>query len=70
MKNLYKLDVEDCTAMSTKTEKVQSQDIGYLWHRILGHLHYRAFNIMQSIVAGLLKGALEHRDTSKGCTLG
>ncbi len=27
VKNIYKLDVEDCVALSTKVEKVQSQDI-------------------------------------------
>jgi hypothetical protein len=27
VKNLYKLDVEDCATLSTKAEKVQSRDI-------------------------------------------
>eukprot|EP00253_Pinus_taeda_P027414 PITA_27414 len=33
MKNLYKLEVDDSAALSTKAELVQSQDIGKLWHR-------------------------------------
>jgi hypothetical protein len=70
VKNLYKLDVEDCVALSTKAEKVQSQDISELWHRILGHLHHGALKIMQQISTGLPKGTLEQRDTCKGCTLG
>jgi len=30
VKNLYKLDVEDCVALSTKAENVQSRDISEL----------------------------------------
>ena len=63
VKNLYKLEVEDCVALSTKAEKVWSQDIGELWHRRLGHLDHRALKIMQQISTGLPKGALEHHDT-------
>jgi hypothetical protein len=70
VKNLYKLDVEDCVALSTKAEKVQSRDVGELWHRRLGHLHHGALKIMQQISTGLPKGALEQWDTCKGCTLG
>ena len=46
VKNLYKLEVDDCAALSSKEELVQSQDIGELWHRRLGHLHHGAFKIM------------------------
>ena len=46
VKNLYKLDVKDCIMLSTKVEKVQSRDIGELWHKILGHLHHGALKIM------------------------
>ena len=45
VKNLYKLDVEDCANLSSKLEKVQSRDIGELWHKILGHLHHGALKI-------------------------
>ena len=46
VKNLYKLEVDDCLALSMKVELVQSQDIGELWHRRLGHLHHGALKIM------------------------
>ena len=62
MKNLYKLDVEYRAILSTKEEKVQSRDIGELWHRILGHFHHGALKIMQQISTGLPKGTLEQRD--------
>eukprot|EP00253_Pinus_taeda_P017497 PITA_17497 len=68
--NLYKIDVEDCVALRTKAEKVQSRDVNELWHIRLGHLHHGAFNIMQHITTCLPKGALEQHDTCKGYTLG
>lgn len=46
VKNLYKLEVDDCAALSTKSELVQSQDIVELCHRWLGHLHHGALKIM------------------------
>jgi len=46
-KNLYKLDVEDCAALSTKAKKMQSRDLGELWHIRLGHLHHGPLEIMQ-----------------------
>ena len=70
VKNIYKLEVDDCVALSTKAELVQSQDIGELWHRRLGHFHHGALKIMQQISTGLPKGKLEQVDTCKGCTLG
>eukprot|EP00253_Pinus_taeda_P001893 PITA_01893 len=33
VKNLYKLEVDDCAELSSKEELEQSQDIGELWHR-------------------------------------
>ena len=33
VKNLYKLEVDDCAVLRSKVEVVQSQDIGELWHR-------------------------------------
>ena len=70
MKNIYKLDVDDCVSLSTKAELVQSQGIGELWHRWLDHLHHGALKIMQQISTRLPKGKLEKVDTCKGCTLG
>eukprot|EP00253_Pinus_taeda_P015578 PITA_15578 len=70
VKNLYKLEVDDCVALSSKVEMVQSQDVGELWHRRLGHLNHGALKIMQQISTGLPKGKLEQTNTCKGCTLG
>ena len=47
VKNLYKLDVENCAAMSAKVEKVQSHDVGEILHRRLCYLHHDNLNIMQ-----------------------
>jgi hypothetical protein len=33
VKNIYKLEVDGCTAMMGKEEQVVSQDEGELWHR-------------------------------------
>eukprot|EP00253_Pinus_taeda_P016937 PITA_16937 len=46
MKNLYKLEVDDCATLSTKAKLMQSQDIGELWHRWLGHFNNGALKIM------------------------
>eukprot|EP00253_Pinus_taeda_P029002 PITA_29002 len=70
MKNLYKLEVDDCAALSMKGELVKSQDIGELWSRWLGHLHHGALKIMLQISTRLPKGKLEQVDICKGCTLG
>ena len=47
VKNIYKLEVDDCAALSMKAELVQIQDIGELWHRKLGHFHHGDLKIMQ-----------------------
>ena len=70
MKNLYKLDVEHCATLSTKVEKMQSRDVGEIWHRRLGDLHHGTLNIIQQITTCFHKGALEQQDVYKGCTLG
>eukprot|EP00253_Pinus_taeda_P027338 PITA_27338 len=59
VKNLYKLEVDDCATLSSKAELVQSQDDGEIWHRRLGHLHHGALKIMQQISTGLPMGKLE-----------
>lgn len=33
VKNIYKLEVYECASLSTKTERVQSREVGKLWHR-------------------------------------
>ena len=45
VKKMYKLDVEDFVVLITKAEKVQSCDVGELWHRILHYLRHGALNI-------------------------
>lgn len=47
VKNLYKIEVGDFVALISKEEKVQSQDVGELYHRILGHLHHGSLQMMQ-----------------------
>ena len=59
VKKLYKLEVEDCDALSTKVEKVKGRDVGEVWHKILGHLHHDTSNIIQQITTSLPKGALK-----------
>jgi len=66
VKNLYKLEVDDRATLSSKAEVVQSQDVGELWHRRLGHLDHGALKIMQQISTSLPKGKLEKIDTCKG----
>jgi transposase InsO family protein len=70
VKNLYMLEVDGCSAMIGKVEKVMSRDEGELWHRRLGHLHHGALKIMQQISTGLPRGTLAQSDQCKGCTLG
>ena len=70
VKNLYKHDVDGCTILMGKADKVVSQDEGDLSHRRLGHLHHGALRVMQQISTGLPKGTLMQIDTCKGCTMG
>eukprot|EP00253_Pinus_taeda_P029923 PITA_29923 len=63
VKNLYKLEVEECVALRTKEERVQKQDVGELWHRRLGQLHHGALKILQQISISFPKGTLEQVDT-------
>jgi hypothetical protein len=58
VKNIYMLEVDGCTAMMGKAEKVVSRNEGELWHRRLGHLHHGALKIMQQISTGLPMGTL------------
>jgi hypothetical protein len=41
-----------------------------LWHRRLGHLHYRALPILRGIVIGLLDFSVEQQGVCRGCALG
>ena len=70
VKNLYKLEVDGCTAMMGKEDQVVSQDEGELWHRRLGHINHGALEFMQHISNGIPSGTLVQLDTCKGCTMG
>jgi len=59
VKNLYNFEVEDYVALRIKVEKVQSQDIGELWHKRFGHLDHGPLKILQQISIGLPKGTLD-----------
>jgi len=61
VKNLYKLDVEDCVALSTKEEKVEGCDVSELWHKRLGHLHNGTLNIIQKKPLASLKEHLSSK---------
>lgn len=69
VKNLYKHEVEDCVALSSKVGEVHSWDVGELWHKHMGDLHHGALKIMQQITTGLPKCTLDQHDVYKGCTL-
>ena len=56
VKNLYKLDVDGCTILVSKVDKMVSQDEGKLWHRRLGPLHHRSLKVMQRISMSLPNG--------------
>lgn len=64
-----KIEPRYCVALRGKANKVQSHDVGELWHRIMGHVHHGSLKIMQQITIGLPKGSLEQQDVYKGCTL-
>ena len=41
-----------------------------LWHRRLGHLHYKAIPGLQKMVTGMPEFPYEHEGICKGCALG
>jgi transposase InsO family protein len=41
-----------------------------LWHRRLGHLHYKALPYLQNMVCGMLSIAFSKNEICKGCMLG
>jgi hypothetical protein len=69
VKNIYMLEVDGCSAMMGKVEKVVSRDEGELWHMRLGHIHHGALKIMQQIYTGLPMGTRSRLDQCKGCTM-
>eukprot|EP00253_Pinus_taeda_P009669 PITA_09669 len=63
VKNLYKLEVDDCATLSSKVEVVQSQYVCELCHIRLGHFHHGALKIMEQIPTELPKEKLEQTGT-------
>ena len=45
-------------------------EFGNLWHRRLGHLHYRALPVFEKMVKGMPKLSNVHNDVCKGCAIG
>jgi hypothetical protein len=41
-----------------------------LWHRRLGHLHYKELSILRNIVIGLPEFSIEQKGVCRGCALG
>ena len=58
VKNIYKLDVDACTTLMGKVDKVVSRDEGKLWYKRLGHLHHGALKVMLQISTRLPMGTL------------
>jgi hypothetical protein len=47
-----------------------NKNLCHLWHRRLGHLHYREFLILRGLVTGFLEFSIEKKGLCRGCTLG
>jgi hypothetical protein len=47
-----------------------SDSLCELWHRRLGHLHYRALPVLRRMVTGLPEFGAEHQGVCRGCALG
>jgi hypothetical protein len=47
-----------------------SDNLCELWHRRMGHLHYKALSILREIVISLLDFSVEQQGMYRGCALG
>jgi hypothetical protein len=47
-----------------------SDNLCELWHRRMGHLHYKALPILREIVTGLPYFSVEQQGVCRGCALG
>jgi hypothetical protein len=47
-----------------------SDNLCELWHKRMGHLHYRALSILREIVTGLPYFSVEQQGMCRGCALG
>jgi hypothetical protein len=63
--NLYRLKGKPVQALVH-----DSDNLCELWHRRMGHLHYRALSILREIVTGLPDFSIEQQGVCRGCALG
>lgn len=63
--SLYKLSTRPVQALLH-----ESSNSSELWHRRLGHLHFRALPTLEKMVRGMPKLSHVHDDTCKGCAMG
>lgn len=63
--SLYKLSTHPVQALLH-----DSSSSSELWHRRLGHLHFRALPSLEKMVKGIPKLSHVHDGTCKGCTMG
>ena len=63
--NLYKLQGKPVQALVNDSDSPCE-----LWHRRMGHLHYRALSILREIVTGLPDFSVEQQGVCRGCALG
>jgi hypothetical protein len=63
--SLFKL-----TGQPTQALVHDSDNLCELWHRILGHLHYKALPRLRKMVTGLPEFGSEHQGICRGCALG
>lgn len=63
--NLYKLSIRLVQALLYKNSNSSE-----LWHRRLGHLHFRALPTLEKMVKVMPKLSHVHNDTCKGCAMG
>jgi hypothetical protein len=63
--NLYRLKGKPVQALVH-----DSDNLCELWHKRMGHLHYRALPILREIVTGLPDFSVEQQGVCRGCALG
>jgi hypothetical protein len=61
--NLYRLQGKPVQALVH-----DSDNLCELWHRRMGHLHYRALSILREIVTGLPDFSVEQQGVQRVCT--
>jgi hypothetical protein len=62
---VYRLHFEPVKALVSS-----NTDLGELWHKWMGHLHFGALGHLRQAVTGMPQVAAERHDPCKGCALG